>query len=48
VGDKMPVDVNEQTVKHYQDARLREHTPPKLINEEVGFLLRLMGCRRRY
>jgi integrase len=42
LGDKMLVDVNEQTVKHYQDARLRENTAPKSINEEVGFLLRLM------
>lgn len=42
LGDKMLVDVTEQTVKHYQDVRLRENTAPKSINEEVGFLLRLM------
>jgi integrase len=43
LGDKMPVDVNEETVKEYQDARLREKTAPKSINEEIGFLLRLIG-----
>jgi hypothetical protein len=42
LGDKMLVDVTEQTVKHYQDVRLRENTAPKSINEEVGFLLRRM------
>jgi integrase len=42
LGDKMRVDVNEETVKEYQDARLREKTAPKSINEEVGFLLRIM------
>jgi integrase len=42
LGDKMLVDVNEETVKEYQDARLREKTAPKSINEEVGFLLRMM------
>src|SRR6185437_12306698 len=40
----MLVDLNEQTVKHYQDARLRENTPPKSINEGLGFLLRLMDA----
>src|SRR5262249_32221713 len=43
LGDKMLVDVSEETVKEYQDARLREKTAPKSINEEVGFLLRLLG-----
>jgi len=38
----MLVDLTEQTVKHYQDARLGENTAPKSIDEEVGFLLRLM------
>ncbi len=42
LGDKMLVDINEHTIRHYQDARLRENTAPKSINEEVGFLLRLM------
>lgn len=31
VGDKMLVDINEHTIKHYQDARLRENTAPKPI-----------------
>jgi integrase len=43
VGDRMLVDVSEETVKEYQDARLREKTAPKSINEEVGFLLRMIG-----
>ena len=42
LGDKMLVDISEETVKEYQEARLRENTAPKSINEEVGFLLRLM------
>ncbi len=42
LGDKMLVDINEHTIKHYQDARLGENTAPKSINEEIGFLLRLM------
>ncbi|PYT22335.1 MAG: hypothetical protein DMG57_35665, partial [Acidobacteria bacterium] len=42
LGDKMLVDVNEGTITEYQESRLREHTAPKSINEEVGFLLRIM------
>ena len=42
LGDKMLVDINEETVKGYQEARLREKTAPKSINEEIGFLLRMM------
>jgi len=42
LGDKMLVDVNEEAIKGYQEARLRENTAPKSINEEVGFLLRFM------
>jgi len=42
LGDKMLVDINEETVKGYQEARLREKTAPKSINEEIGFLLRIM------
>jgi integrase len=41
-GDKMLVDINEETVKEYQESRLREKTAPKSINEEIGFLLRIM------
>ena len=42
LGDKMLVDVNKEAIKGYQEARLRENTAPKSINEEVGFLLRFM------
>jgi len=45
LGDKMPVDVDEETVRAYQDQRLREKAAAKSINEEVGFLLRLLGDR---
>jgi integrase len=39
----MAVDVTDKTVMNYQAARLKEKAAPKTINEEVGFLLRLMG-----
>ena len=42
LGDKMLVDVNEESIKEYQEARLHEKTAPKSINEEIGFLLRIM------
>src|SRR5579863_7225781 len=42
VGALMTIEANEQTVLHYQTARLKEHASPKTINEEVGFLLRLL------
>jgi len=45
LGDKMLVDVNEDVVKEYQEARLREKTAPKSINEEIGFLLRIMDAQ---
>jgi integrase len=43
LGGKMLVDFNEATVIHYQNARLAERASPKSINEEVGFLLRVLG-----
>src|ERR1017187_963128 len=43
LGDKMVVDINERTVRDYQDERLKEGAAPKTINEEVGVLLRIMG-----
>ncbi len=43
IGDRMLVEVGEQTITEFQDLRLREKAAPKTINEEVGFLLRLMG-----
>jgi hypothetical protein len=43
LGELMAVDVTDKTVKIYQTARLKEKEAPKTINEEVGFLLRLLG-----
>jgi hypothetical protein len=43
LGESMAVDVTEKTVKKYQTERLKESAAPKTINEEVGFLLRLLG-----
>ena len=45
IGAKMIVDVDENTVLEYQKQRLGEKAAPKTINEEVGFLLRLLGER---
>jgi integrase len=45
LGKLLVVDVSSETVKHYQLARLKEKASPKTINEEVGFLLRLLGER---
>ena len=42
LGKKLVVDISEQTVKAYQSARLKEGAAPKSVNEEVGFLLRLL------
>ena len=39
----MAVEVSERTVKEFRTARLKENAAPKTINEEVGFLLRLLG-----
>ena len=43
LGSKMLVDFNEAAVIKYQNDRLDEGTSPKTINEEVGFLLRILG-----
>jgi integrase len=43
LGSKMLVDFNEATVIQYQNARLGESAAPKSINEEVGFMLRILG-----
>jgi integrase len=45
LGAKMLIEVGESTVRAYQVARLEEKAAPKSINEEVGFLLRIMGDR---
>jgi integrase len=42
VGSLMVADVGDTTVKDYQTARLKEKGAPKSINEEVGFLLRML------
>ena len=43
LGSKMLVDFNEAVITKYQNDRLEEGTAPKTINEEVGFLLRILG-----
>jgi integrase len=43
LGGKMAVDFNEAVVIKYQNDRLDEKAAPKTINEEVGFLLRILG-----
>jgi integrase len=43
VGSMMVADVGDTAVKDYQTARLKEKSAPKSINEEVGFLLRMLG-----
>lgn len=45
LGSRMLVDMNQAAVRVYQDARLKEQAAPKTINQEVGFLLRLLGDR---
>lgn len=42
LGGKMLVDFSEAVIK-YQNDRLDEDAAPKTINEEVGFLLRILG-----
>lgn len=43
VGSFMVIDATERTILDYQSTRLKENAAPKTINEEVGFLLRLLG-----
>lgn len=42
LGDLMAVDVSDKIALKYQTDRLAEGAAPKSINEEVGFLLRLL------
>jgi integrase len=42
IGDLMAVDVTDKAVVKYQTDRLRENAAPKTINDEVGFLLRIL------
>ncbi len=41
-GNLMAVDVTDRTIVKYQTDRLREGAAPKTINDEVGFLLRIL------
>lgn len=43
LGGSLKADIGDRTVKDYQTTRLEENAAPKTINEEVGFLLRLLG-----
>ena len=43
LGDKLAVAIDDAVVKTYQTARLKEDAAPKSVNEEVTFLLRLLG-----
>jgi integrase len=43
LGGEMAVDINEASVLKYQEDRLREKAAPKTINEEVRFLLKILG-----
>jgi integrase len=43
LGKRMAVDINEAVVLRYQEDRLREKAAPKSINEEVRFLLKMLG-----
>lgn len=43
LGKMMMVELTDKTITEYQTARLKEGAAPKTINEEVGFLLRLLG-----
>jgi len=43
IGNRMFVDCNEAVVVAYQNERLSEKAAPKTVNDEVGFLLRILG-----
>jgi integrase len=43
LGNKMIIEIDEDSVRNYQEARLRENAAGKTINEEVGELFRIMG-----
>ena len=45
LGKSMAFDVNEEAVKGYQTIRLKEGAAAKTINEEVGFLLRMLDVQ---
>lgn len=43
LGGEMIIDIDDRTVLGYQESRLRENAAPKSINEEVRFLLKMLG-----
>ena len=43
LGTKIVADITEISVLSYQEDRLREKAAPKSINEEVRFLLKMLG-----
>ncbi len=43
LGTKLVGDIMDSSVLHYQEDRLRENAAPKSINEEVRFLLKMLG-----
>jgi integrase len=43
MGRKLAVDVDSASVLKYQEDRLREGAAPKSINEEVRFLIKMLG-----
>src|SRR6202789_1315964 len=43
LGTKIVADITEVSVLRYQEDRLREKVAPKSINEEVRFLLKMLG-----
>ncbi len=43
LGAKMVIEIDDQAVRAFQVSRLKERASGKTINEEVGFLLRLLG-----
>jgi len=43
LGTKIVADITEISVLRYQEDRLREKAAPKSINEEVRFLLKMLG-----
>lgn len=43
LGKSLSFDIGEAAVRQYQATRLESKAAPKTINEEVGFLLRILG-----
>jgi integrase len=43
LGSLLIVDIDESLVLRYQEARLKEKAAPKSVNEEVRFLLKMLG-----